>query len=286
MKNLFWIIAGAVVAALSATAIVLAFSTKPENPDFEVVSVKVAKNSKPEKVRIQTKSGNKTFRVVATQEDSAREKPVFALDDDDEANLTDAQRALIEEIRKALDDENEHELLKLIQQLQASKEWPDGIPKAIKIAAIEALGWFGPSTLPELVGFIADGDSEVVDSAIEKWEEAIGDTDLSDREKAAILLEAAKIVRDPDVMDSMMFELNNMRHSVAVETIKVLMASENAAVHENLQDNIEFYTGEEDITTPEKLDEWLAENPDDEDDDEFYGGEAALEASVEAGDAE
>jgi len=26
------------------------------------------------------------------------------------------------------------------------------------------------------------------------------------------------------------------------------------------------------LNTPEKLDEWLKENPDDEDDEEFYGG--------------
>lgn len=279
MKNWIWIVCGAAVAVLSATSIIVAFSPKDESKEIEIVSVKVAKNSKPEKVRIQAKSGGKTFRVVTTNDETSREKPVFALDEDDEANLTDAQRTLIAEIRKALDDENESELLKLIQQLQASKEWPDGIPKAIKIAAIEALGWFGPSTLPELVGFIADSDSDVVDSAIELWEEAISDIDLSDREKAAILLEAAKVVYDADVMDSMLFELNNMRHSVAVETIKTLLSSENPAVKETLQENIDLYTGEEEMNTPEKLDEWLAENPDDEDDDTFYGGEAASDAA-------
>ena len=31
------------------------------------------------------------------------------------------------------------------------------------------------------------------------------------------------------------------------------------------------FTGEDDITTPEQLDAWLKENPDDEDDEEFYG---------------
>ena len=31
------------------------------------------------------------------------------------------------------------------------------------------------------------------------------------------------------------------------------------------------FTGEDDITTPEQLDKWLKDNPDDEDDEEFYG---------------
>ena len=79
----------------------------------------------------------------------AKKKPTFALDDDDEANLTAAQRSLIEAIRAALDDNNRKEVLKLVQRLQKSPEWPDGIPKSIKLAAIEALGWFGSSCLPE-----------------------------------------------------------------------------------------------------------------------------------------
>ncbi len=31
------------------------------------------------------------------------------------------------------------------------------------------------------------------------------------------------------------------------------------------------FTGEDDITTPEQLDTWLKENPDDEEDEDFYG---------------
>ena len=49
------------------------------------------------------------------------------------------------------------------------------------------------------------------------------------------------------------------------------MVSGNEATKSVLPDNIEFYTGEEGIDSPEKLDEWLAANPDDEDDDMFYG---------------
>ena len=127
---------------------------------------------------------------------NARKKPTFALADDDEAKLNAEQRKMIEAIRAALDAEDRPRVLKLVQALQASDEWPDGIPKSIKMAAVEALGWFGSSCLPEVAGFLGDSDPEVVQSAIEKYEEALSDFDLSDRERAKILIEASKVRSD------------------------------------------------------------------------------------------
>ena len=199
----------------------------------------------------------------------------FSLDDDDEANLNAEQRKMIEAIRAALSDDDRKTVLKLVNRLQKSPEWPDGIPKSIKLAAIEALGWFGSSCLPELAGFLADADDEVVQAAIDRYQEMLGDFDLSDRERADILVEASKIINDADSMDSLLFEVINMRHSEAVKTFKRLMAEGNPATKAVLPDNVEFYTGEEGLDTPEKLDEWLKQNPDDEGDDEFYGGAKA-----------
>lgn len=238
--------------------------------------VKVRPNKSVPKVRRSAtriaKNGRPDGDAVKGAPKVKREKPTFVLDDDDEAKLTEVQRGIIEAIRAALDAENKKEVLKLVQRLQKSPEWPDGIPKSIKLAAVEALGWFGASCLPELAGFLADGDEEVVQSAIEKYEEMLSDFDLSPRERSEILIQASKVINDADAMDSMLFELNDMPHSIAVETIKRLMVEGNAATQQVLPDNIEFYTGEENMNTPEKLDEWLKQNPDDEGDDEFYGG--------------
>ena len=205
----------------------------------------------------------------------AKKKPTFALNDDDEANLNEEQRKMIEAIRSALADDDRKTVLKLVNRLQKSPEWPDGIPKSIKLAAIEALGWFGSSCLPELTGFLSDSDEDVVQAAIDRYQEMLGDFDFSDRERADLLVEASKIINDAEAMDSMLFELNNMRHSVAIETIKRLMVEGNAATKSILPNNVEFYTGEENMDTPEKLDEWLKQNPDDEGDEEFYGGAKA-----------
>ena len=265
------------LAGIGAWGLLSFWPQEPERQgdvNVKPAPAKVAKKGKggERKVRLQ-KSGR--VKVGVTTENGKKEKPKikpsFALDDDDEAKLNEEQRRTIEAIRAALDDNSRKTVLKLVQKLQASDEWPDGIPKSIKMAAIEALGWFGPSCLPELAGFLADGDAEVVQSAIDKYSDMISDVELSDYERADILIAASKIIDDPDAMDSMLLELNNMRNSLKVSTIKVLMREGNSATKQVLPDNIEFAIGEEGIKTPQQLDEWYKENPDDEDDNDFYG---------------
>lgn len=201
-----------------------------------------------------------------------KKKPTFTLDETDEKSLNEEQRKTIAAIRAALDNNDKENVLKLVQRLQNSDEWPDGIPKSIKMAAIEALGWFGSSCLPELAGFLADADRDVVQSAIGRYQQMLSDVELSDFERANILVQASRVVNDAEAMDLMLFELNNMRHSVAVGAMKQLMSVGNEATKSVLRNNIEFYTGEEGMDSVAKLDAWLKKYPDDEGDDEFYGG--------------
>ncbi len=263
-----------VAAGLGALSMFFIDKGHEPKPAAEAIVVKKAqeKPAKSANLAAARKRLESRKPVPIGGDEAARQKPTFAVEDEEELNLTEEQRKLIEEIRKALDMEDKKTVVRLVQRMQASDEWPDGIPKSIRMAAIEALGWFGVSCLPEIAGFLADADAEVLQTAVEKYEEALSDFDLSDRERSLILIQAAKVITDADAMDSMLFELNNMRHSVAVETIKELMVSGSDATKSVLPDNIEFYTGEEEITTAEQLDEWLKENPDDEDDEEFYGG--------------
>ena len=270
------VLATAVLCALGAFWIFQGERVPEGDEPGEPKKVKVRPNKSVPKVRRSAtriaKNGRPDGGAVEGSPKVKRGKPAFALDDDDESNLTEVQRSLIEAIRAALDAENKDEVLKLVQRLQKSPEWPDGIPKSIKMAAIEALGWFGSSCLPELAGFLADGDEEVVQAAVDKYEEMLSDFDLSARERSEILIQASKVINDADAIDSLLFELNNMPNSIAVETIKRLMIEGNTATKQVLPENVEFFTGEENMNTFEKLDEWLKENPDDEDDEEFYGG--------------
>ena len=119
-----------------------------------------------------------------------REKPSFELDDADEAALTTEQRALIEAIRKALDEDDHKTVLALVQKLQKAKEWPDGIPLPIRRAALEAVSWIGMSALPEIAGFLGDGDKEVVADAIEAYESALIEAN-GDRELSAVVTAAS-----------------------------------------------------------------------------------------------
>ena len=264
-----------VIALIAIAAGVAAFVFLGKNSGKPPAKPKVAVKSRPHrKPRVQRGRPVRPAGIVKKEDEVAKEeakKPTFSFDDDDEANLTEVQRKMIEDIRAALDEEDTKKVLKLVQKLQKSPEWPDGIPKSIKMAAIEALGWFGAACLPELAGFLADADEEVVEAAVDQYEEMLSDSDLGDRERAEILLQAVKIITDSDALDSMLFELNNMRNSVAVQTIKHLMVEGNAETKALLPETIEFVTGEEGLDTPEKLDKWLQENPDDDDDEETYG---------------
>lgn len=281
MKN--WkMIALAAVAGIAVLAAIVAFNMnaggETEKIDPKQVPGKISKVpkvSKPLPKKSLKHSDKKSDKQDPEQEIAKKRnrlKPKFVIDDDDESKLNAEQRKTIEAIRAALDENNKARVLKLVQGLQASDEWPDGIPKSIKMAAIEALGWFGSSCLPEIAGFLGDSDKDVVASATEQLEEALSDFDLSDRERADMLIQLSKIINDSDTMDSMLSELCNMRHSVAVETIKTLMKDGNAVTQQLLPETVEFLTGEENMNTPEKLDKWLKENPDGELDAEFYSG--------------
>ena len=61
-----------------------------------------------------------------------------------------------------------------------------------------------------------------------------------------------------------------MRNSVAVATYKEILKSGTEEAKQRVWESVEDFTGEE-ITTVEQLDEWLKQNPDDEDDDDLYG---------------
>ena len=191
---------------------------------------------------------------------------------EEERGLTAEMKKVLRFLRDVSERDNKSEVIRMVQELQKSKDWPDSVPKVVRLAAIEALGWFGSSCLPEAVGFLADVDEEVVACAMSQFEEAVGDLEKSDSERAEILVLASMVVTDSDAMDSMLMELNNMRNSVAAETVKQLWLNGNMTTQKLLSEAIESVTGEEGIDTPEKLDAWLVENPDDEEDEEFYGG--------------
>ena len=267
-KTIVMVVAALALGAASMWAFMSGSGPDEKVPDKTLVSRKVkAKKPAAKAGSLRKKSASATKVAISNQK---RLKPSFALGDDEEKKLTDEQRRIIEEIRAALAADDFKKLMQLVRTMQASKEWPDGIPKAVKLAAVDALGWFGGNCLPELVGFLADADRDVISATVDAWEDAIAECE-ADYEVAAQVKFACKVVVDSDSMDSILSEIGNMRHSVGIDTLKEIISTGNETAKAQVQEIIDDFTGEKGLTTAEQLDEWLEKNPDSPDDEEMYG---------------
>lgn len=200
-------------------------------------------------------------------------KPDVALSSDDAEKLSAEMRKMFEDLQAALDDEKRQDVYKLVHKLQSMDEWPDGIPKSVKLKALDAIAWFGVSGAAEAIGFLADSDPEVVHATIEKFEEMLSDWSIGDRATATILKQVITVVRDADALDTFLCEMNNMRPSVRVDMANAVYGSGNEVAVKVLNENIDFYFGDSDVevTGQKDLGAYLKANPDDPDADDFYG---------------
>ena len=242
-------------------------------------------NAKPGAADVRRAKGHRIREQHATPRPGLREKPKLTdAMEDEEVAMTPAYKALLDEVHAAIDAEDRKRLIKVVQQMQDSDEWPDGIPASLCMAAVEALRWFGASVAPELVGYLGSSDPDVVESATEAMMDALSDFSISDHERSTLLLGFVKVVDDADTLDSMIMELDNMRPTVRAKTGMAIFEGGNKAASDALLENIEFlYCDMDDleVTRPEDLKAYLkkaeqayAEDPDlAESDEEFYGGD-------------
>ena len=206
--------------------------------------------------------------TTSSERSSARD-----MAEDEEKALSDAQRALLDELQEALDDESLRRVATIVKKIQDDyrKGGDAAVPPYMREQAVEALSWFLPDSLAELIGFMADSNPDVLEDVMKNFTEGIDDAELGDRELADIFKKIAPMIKDDDAIDAILMGLeNDMRNSVAVETYKELFKTGSEEIKKRLVESMQDFTGE-DFTTPEQLDAWLRENPDDEDDDEFYG---------------
>ena len=278
MKNqkVILILVGA--AVLSAASVVVFFSSAktPRDKSESLRNSRTIRDVAKEQRMTDKRKGRKV-KAVAVETKVERPRPTFEIDQKDDAALTALQRQLLEEIRDALRADDYQTLMRLVRKMQSSDEWPDGIPNSIKKAALEALGWYGSKCLPEIVPFLADSNPEIVADAVSQWEDAIAECD-SDREVAAQVKLASRVVVDRDSVESILVETMNMRHSVAVETFKDVLANGNEPAKVKVLEQIADFTDDSTITTAEQLDAWLKDHPDDPGDEEMYG---AIDDSAE-----
>ena len=195
---------------------------------------------------------------------------------DDEADLSDVQRSVLEEIQAALDADDLKALRKAISRFTASvgNRGLGGyanVPRAIRSAAVQALGWFGKDSVVDLVDFMADSDEEISNDAFDQFEFALEDIDLGDRDRADIVKTITKALTDEDRIDTLLFNLNDMRNSVKVETAVAILTDGTDMAKSVLKDQLGLFF-DEGVETIDDIQKWYAENPDDPDDEEFYGG--------------
>ncbi|MBO4710271.1 MAG: hypothetical protein J5727_10930 [Kiritimatiellae bacterium] len=209
------------------------------------------------------------------------------VDDDDAVDengvkLTREMRLILAELQDCMDREDRKSLSKLcekIAKIQRERGY-DAVPVSIRAKAVEALGLFLPATLADLVGFLADSDPEVVDSAFEQLDTLLNDTTIGDRELAGMLVAMSKVLTNEDAVDSLAMAVDmNMRNSVKVSTCKQIIDSGNdvvvARIKETIADMLEVDVNRlpsSKEVLKARLTEWLENNPDGEDDEDFYSG--------------
>ena len=202
--------------------------------------------------------------------------------DEDGVKLTAEMRQILSEIQDCLDNEDRKSLSKVCEKIaRIQRERGEGtVPASVRAKAVEAVGQFLPASLAELIGFMADSDPDVVDSVFDQLDTLLNDTTIGDRELSTMLVAMSKVLTNEDAIDSLAMAVDmNMRNSVKVSTCQNILDSGNEAVVTRIRETIAEILEEEPEALPQssdalkkKLDEWLADNPDDEDDEDFYKG--------------
>lgn len=202
--------------------------------------------------------------------------------DEDGVKLTAEMRQILSEIQDCLDNEDRKSLSKVCEKIaRIQRERGEGtVPASVRAKAVEAVGQFLPASLAELIGFMADSDPDVVDEVFDQLDTLLNDTTIGDRELSTMLVAVSKVLTNEDAIDSLAMTIDmNMRNSVKVATCQQILDSGSEAVVARIRETIADMLEIEVEELPEgskavkdKLKEWLDENPDDEDDEEFYKG--------------
>ena len=265
------------IVALVAAAIWMysVFSYSEEEMKTDAAMVKAQLIQEKRNARIEKERKKRSQRQVTAEK---REKPrILELNDDEEAKLNDFSRKVLQELQEALDNENFAVVSRLVQKMMEIPPDPmfgaEGVDKLLRRKAVAALGWFGAQALPELVGMLADADPEIVQATFDQFSLALEDISLSDYERADIVVMASKVLTNTDDLEILFMEINNMRHSVGADALVQICLEGTEASQSLMPEAIEFFTGEDNLVTVEDVENWLQENPDDEYDDDLYGGD-------------
>ena len=221
-----------------------------------------------------------------------KKKPVLE-EVKEEEKLTELQREILRELKSAFDANDKAAVLAIVQRMQSiassasagvgagKGDWTSYFPASIRRMAVQALGWFGADSLPELTAFIADPDPGVADLALQQVESVLTDIELGDRELSPQIISLLSVIDNPMAVESLMSSIPmRMRNSVGIATIIGIAATGTEVALEKLPETIRFFTGDSSIETVEAAQEWLASHPDSEFDDQMYGSIKAFFGNI------
>ena len=225
-------------------------------------------------ISVSRKGGKKSVRIVESE--ATRPDVVKDADVDDEEQLSPIQKSVLKEIQAALDADDVKALRKALSKFTASTKngglgGYENVPRVIRAAAVHALGWFGKDVAVDMIDFMADADEEISDDAFDQFEQALQDCGMGDRERSLLVKTVSKALTDSERIDAMLSCLSDMRNSVKGDTAIAILTDGSDQSKVALLDEMEFYF-DEGVQTVDGIKKWMAENPDDPDDDDFYAG--------------
>jgi hypothetical protein len=169
--------------------------------------------------------------------------------------FTEEERRYLTTLRDALNSDDNKRIIAVARLAVKSNN------SEIKERAINALGWVGEEALPELTEFLMDDDEEIVQAAIDKWEEAIRECE-NEADVINNTMLGMMAIKDEAACDylSMNF-IKSGEATLAVEAIVNLMACDNEACHRPAKEAYEWITDKE-WTGAADAKAWIAAHPD------------------------
>ena len=280
----FYIVAAAVVLIAAAVCFISGGADSHEVAEGRELRARTiaATKAAERKARDVRRRDRKRVRKDAVAVKPEPVKPNFISDVSEEMKLTEAMKRMFLDLQAALDMDDAKRVYALVHKLQLMDEWPDGIPRAVKLKALDALAWFGAAGMAEAVGFLADSDPQIQQTTLDKFSDMLSDWDLGDTGISEIIQQVVKVVHDKDALDRFYMELNNMRETVKAETAKAIYDSKNPDAISVLEDNMDFYFDSEEHgglkgrelveKSLEDAEQAYRDNPEKRaEDEEFYG---------------
>lgn len=275
MQNVLKIVSifALIVAIGGGAGYLLCLAMAPSDASVESVEiVAVKKSAKTTVVAKAKKATAKKVEIKVSQElpiqpaeNLAGEILPAENDEAEEDELNPQQRAIMEELQLALDNEN----LKGVQQalakfsMKTSRGGLGGaVPKCMRRRAVEALGWFGKAAAVDLIGCMADVDVEIASEATSQFEQVLQDAEMSTAERAQLLTGVMKALVDVDTIDSLLFNLNDLPNSLKADAVEKILTTGSPAAQSVMTEQLEFYLDEE-VKSVSDITRWKIENPDD-----------------------